>query len=111
MSAEPSSRAYTLARMAGKIYLVTLRSWATQHVVASVIGVRGDHLVFLDAQGKLAAMFSWNWLRVGMYCHESAGRLGGRLNQTSQLAITCERAERWASLRMFSSHCCPEVMV
>jgi hypothetical protein len=49
--------AYTLARMGGKIYLVTLRSRATQHVVASVIGVRGDHLVFLDAQGKLAAMF------------------------------------------------------
>jgi hypothetical protein len=45
--------------MANQTYLVTLKppSRATQHVVASTGGVRGDHLVFLDAQGKLAAMF------------------------------------------------------
>jgi hypothetical protein len=42
---------------ADKIYLVTLRSQATQHVVASSGGVRGDHLVFLDAKGNLAALF------------------------------------------------------
>jgi hypothetical protein len=45
--------------MAGQTYLVTLKppSRATQHVVASVSGVRGDHLVFLDGQGRLAAVF------------------------------------------------------
>jgi hypothetical protein len=51
-------------------YVVTLKppSRATQHVVAKIGGVRGDHLVFLDAQGKLAGLFllelveSWNVL-------------------------------------------------
>jgi hypothetical protein len=45
--------------MADQTYVVTLKppSRATQHVVASVGGVRGDHLVFVDAQGKLAALF------------------------------------------------------
>ena len=45
--------------MADQTYVVTLKppSRATQHVVASVGGVRGDHLVFLDGQGKLAALF------------------------------------------------------
>jgi hypothetical protein len=45
--------------MADQTYVVTLKppSRATQHVVASVGGVHGDHLVFVDAQGELAALF------------------------------------------------------
>jgi len=49
---------HTLATMIDQTYLVTLKppSQATQHVVASIVGVHGDHLVFEDA-GKLAALF------------------------------------------------------
>jgi hypothetical protein len=45
--------------MVDQTFLVTLKapSRATQHVVASTGGVRGDHLVLLDAKGNLAAMF------------------------------------------------------
>jgi hypothetical protein len=45
--------------MADQTYVVTLKppSRTTQHVVASVSRVRGDYLVFLDGQGKLAAVF------------------------------------------------------
>jgi hypothetical protein len=45
--------------MADQTYLVKLKppSRAKQHVVASVGGVRGDNLVFLDGQGQLAALF------------------------------------------------------
>jgi hypothetical protein len=57
MSGEPSSMGIYICTHADKIYLVTLRSRATQHVVASTGGEHGDQLVFLDAQGKLAAMF------------------------------------------------------
>jgi hypothetical protein len=48
-----------LSGMVDQTYLVTLRppSRAIQHVVASTGGVHGDHLVFLDPQGQLAAMF------------------------------------------------------
>jgi hypothetical protein len=50
---------HTLAGLADQTYLVTLKppSVATQHVVASVAGVRGDHLVFVGAHGELAALF------------------------------------------------------
>jgi hypothetical protein len=46
-------------RMVDPIYLVTLKppSRSTQHMVALTGGVPGDHLVFLDAKGNLAAMF------------------------------------------------------
>jgi hypothetical protein len=45
--------------MADQTYVVTLKppSGATQHVVASVGGVRGDYLVFLVAKGRLAGVF------------------------------------------------------
>jgi hypothetical protein len=50
---------YPVAVAGNRTYVVTLKppSRATQHVVASVGGVRGDHLVFLDGQGQLAALF------------------------------------------------------
>jgi hypothetical protein len=56
--------------MADKTYLVALRppSQAVQHVIAATFEVRGKHLVFLSAEGKLAALFlieivqSWNVL-------------------------------------------------
>jgi hypothetical protein len=45
--------------MVDQTYLVTLKppSQATQHVVESIVEVHGDHLVFEDAEGKLAALF------------------------------------------------------
>ena len=45
--------------MRERTYLVTLKppSLATQHVVAASFVFHGDHLVFLDADGKLAALF------------------------------------------------------
>jgi hypothetical protein len=56
--------------MADKTYLVALRppSQAVQHVIAATVEVQGEHLVFLNAEGKLAALFlmkivqSWNVL-------------------------------------------------
>jgi hypothetical protein len=49
--------------MVDQTYLVTLKppSQATQHVVASIAEVHGDHLVFEDAEGKLAALFLLTW--------------------------------------------------
>jgi hypothetical protein len=51
-------------------YLVALKppSQAVQHVIAATVEVHGKHLVFLNAEGKLAALFlmeivrSWNVL-------------------------------------------------
>jgi hypothetical protein len=50
---------HTLAGMIDQTYLVRLKpqSGAIQHVAASIVEVRGDHLVFLDGQGRLAAVF------------------------------------------------------
>ena len=57
--------------MPDQAYLIMLKppSLAIQHVVASSVQFRGDHLVFVHAKGKLAALFlteivqSWNVLR------------------------------------------------
>jgi hypothetical protein len=62
-------RAYT-GRMVDKTYLVCLKppSLALQHVDASRFEIHGEHLVFVDSEGKLAALFlmelvqSWNVL-------------------------------------------------
>jgi hypothetical protein len=45
--------------MADQTYVVTLKpqSGAIQHVAASMVEVLGDHLVFLDAERRLAAVF------------------------------------------------------
>jgi hypothetical protein len=45
--------------MAEQTYLVALKppSQATQHVIAATVEVQGEHLVFLNAEGKLAALF------------------------------------------------------
>jgi hypothetical protein len=51
-----------------KTYLVTLKApqRTTQQVVATSYHLQGEHLVFLNADGKLAALFllaivqSWN---------------------------------------------------
>jgi hypothetical protein len=56
--------------MADKTYLVALRppSQAVQHVIAATFEVRGKHLVFLNSEGQLAALFlmeivqGWNVL-------------------------------------------------
>lgn len=46
-------------RMADKTYLVCLKppSLALQHVAASRFEIRGEHLVFVDSKGGLAALF------------------------------------------------------
>jgi hypothetical protein len=49
----------TLAAMVDQTYLVRLKpqSRAIQHVAASIVKVLGGHLVFLDAERRLAAVF------------------------------------------------------
>lgn len=52
--------------MPNRTFLVRLRSDAIQQVRAATIEMHGEHLVFLTAKGKLAAVFlldlveSWN---------------------------------------------------
>jgi len=56
--------------MADQTYLVALKppSRAVQHIIAATFEVRGEHLVFLNSKGQLAALFlmeivqSWNVL-------------------------------------------------
>jgi hypothetical protein len=56
--------------MIDQTYLVALRipSHAVQHLIAASLEIHGEHLVFLNAEGKLAALFlmeivkSWNVL-------------------------------------------------
>jgi hypothetical protein len=50
---------HTLAGMIDQTYLVRLKpqSAAIQHVDASIVEVLGGHLVFLDAERRLAAVF------------------------------------------------------
>jgi hypothetical protein len=57
LAASPG-RAYT-GRMVDKTYLVCLKppSLALQHVDASRFEIHGEHLVFVDLEGKLAALF------------------------------------------------------
>jgi hypothetical protein len=43
--------------MPDNLYLVRLRSDAMQQVWAAKVEMRGEHLVFLTAEGKLAALF------------------------------------------------------
>ena len=45
--------------MADQTYLVALKppSQAVQHVIAATVEVRGEHLVLLNAEGQLAALF------------------------------------------------------
>jgi hypothetical protein len=52
--------------MPNKTFLVRLRSDAIQYVRAAKVEMHGEHLAFLTANGKLAALFmfeiveSWN---------------------------------------------------
>jgi hypothetical protein len=52
----------------GSIGYAVLPSPAVQHVIATSIEIHGEHLVFLNAEGKVAALFlmeivrSWNVL-------------------------------------------------
>jgi hypothetical protein len=56
--------------MVEQTYLVALKppNQAVQHVIAATVEVHGEHLAFLNAEGKLAALFlmkivqSWNVL-------------------------------------------------
>jgi hypothetical protein len=49
-------------------YRVRLKTQAIQHVVASTVEIHGDHLVFVNSNGQLTALFvksvvrSWNML-------------------------------------------------
>jgi hypothetical protein len=45
--------------MAEQVYLVTLKApgYAIQQVVAARYEVRGEHLAFINAEGRLAALF------------------------------------------------------
>jgi hypothetical protein len=64
----------TLSRMVDQTYFVTMRppNQATQQVFAATAEVRGSHLVFVDAQGNVAALFlldlvaSWSVLPTKM---------------------------------------------
>jgi hypothetical protein len=55
--------------MPNKTFLVRLRSDAVQYVRAATVEIHGDHLVFLTAKGKLAALFSFaiveSWNEIG----------------------------------------------
>jgi hypothetical protein len=62
--------AQIVSGMIDQTYLVALKlpSHAVQHVIAASLELHGEHLVFLDAEGRLAALFlmeivrSWNVL-------------------------------------------------
>ena len=62
---------HTLDRMVNKTYLVRLKppSFALQRVAASRCEIHGEHLVFVDSEGKLVALFlmdlvqSWKVLK------------------------------------------------
>ena len=62
--------AHTVSGMIDQTYLVALKppSHAVQHVIAASLEIHGEHLVFLNAEGNLAALFlmeivqSWNVL-------------------------------------------------
>jgi hypothetical protein len=57
-------------RTIDQTYLVALKlpSRAVQHVIAASLKIQGEHLVFFNAEGELAALFlleivqSWNVL-------------------------------------------------
>ena len=57
--------------MPNKTFLVRLRSDALQRVRAATVEMHGEHLVFLTAEGELAALFlmelveSWNEIERG----------------------------------------------
>jgi hypothetical protein len=59
-------------------------SHAIQQVFAATAEVRGNHLVFVDAKGNLAALFlrerveSWNVLPTKMPVNGSPGSKGGK---------------------------------
>ena len=46
--------------MPNKTFLVRLRTNALQHVRATTVEIHGDHLVFVTAKGKLAALFMFS---------------------------------------------------
>jgi hypothetical protein len=46
--------------MPNKTFLVRLRSDAIQYVRAATVEIHGDHLAFLTANGKLAALFKFS---------------------------------------------------
>ena len=50
--------------MRTKTYLVRFKepSFALQHVSAVKGKILGDHLLFLDSEGKLAALFLMDWV-------------------------------------------------
>jgi hypothetical protein len=56
--------------MADQVFFVILKSseYAIQHVLAARYEVRGEHLAFINTEGRLAALFpidtiqSWNVL-------------------------------------------------
>ena len=62
-----------MSGMIDQAYLVALKppSHAVQHVIAASLEIHGEHLVFLNAEGKLAALAlmeivqSWNVLPRG----------------------------------------------
>jgi hypothetical protein len=64
--------------MGEQTYVVTLKppSLAIQHVVAASFVFHGDHLVFLDADGKLAALFLADLVQSWILLPGSTNRLG-----------------------------------
>jgi hypothetical protein len=72
--------------MVDQTYLVTLRPQrqAVQQVFTATAEVRGNHLVFVDAKGNLAALFlrelveSWNVLTSKMPVNGATGSKRGK---------------------------------
>jgi hypothetical protein len=54
--------------MVDHYYRVRLTTQTFQHIIASTVQIHGDHLVFLNSEGQLIALFlkslvrSWNML-------------------------------------------------
>jgi hypothetical protein len=54
--------------MVDHVYRVRLTTQTVHHVIASTVELHGDHLVFVNSQGQLTALFlkdlvrSWNML-------------------------------------------------
>jgi hypothetical protein len=44
-------------------YRIRLKTESVQHVIASTVQIHGEHLVFVNSKGQLAALFLKNFVR------------------------------------------------
>ena len=100
--------------MVDQTYLVAFKppSQAIQHVIAATVEVHGEHLVFLNAEGKLAALFlmeiiqGWNVLpaadgalRALLAGHTAPLKRGRRSTMSAEgrARIAAAQKARWAA--------------